>query len=427
MSRLNKILFMCLILTLVGWGNYAFSQGTGHKKQIEKHYTLYFRLNQSYIDYGYKDNGATIKKMVDDINSTLQIQGALPEKLYIVAASSPEGSEAVNTRLALKRGQQAKKLLVKLFPQYKKENIQVQSIINNWDGVIQLIEGDSQIQYKKELLAILKDRKLSNNQKDSALRRMPEAFAQIRNNLMENRRTASIVISVVLEAPEREGHKVAQAPATDFAVQIQKPAAVPQIIDYREPAAVPAPAPAPAHNYNLRLKTNTIGWALGHLNIAAEIDLAEHWSVALPFYYSGGFNYFKETVKFRGIVVQPEARYYFKGNEGFYMGAHLGLGWFNYALDGEYRIQDYKGRRPAMGGGLGFGYSRSFKKNTNWGIEFALGAGAYDVKYDKFYNEPNGYYAEVGTHTTFVGIDNASVSLTYKLGNRLKQKKEGKR
>ena len=83
---------MCLILTLVGWGNCAFSQTTAHTKQIEKHYTLYFRLNQSHIDYGYKGNGATIKQMVDDINSTLQIQGALPEKLYIVAASSPNAT-----------------------------------------------------------------------------------------------------------------------------------------------------------------------------------------------------------------------------------------------------------------------------------------------------------------------------------------------
>jgi hypothetical protein len=90
----------------------------------------------------------------------------------------------------------------------------------------------------------------------------------------------------------------------------------------------------------LTLKTNLIGLGMGHFNAAAEIDLAEHWAVSVPFYYSGGFNYFKETVKFRGIVIQPEARYYLKDNEGFYMGAHLGLGWYNFAVDGEYTIPE---------------------------------------------------------------------------------------
>jgi hypothetical protein len=165
---------------------------------------------------------------------------------------------------------------------------------------------------------------------------------------------------------------------------------------------------------DLKLKTNLIGLGMGHFNVGAELNFAEHWSVSVPFYYSGGFNYFKSTVKFRGIVIQPEVRYYFKGNEGFYLGGHLGLGWYNFALGGDYRYQDHG--RPALGGGLGLGYSMQFKENPRWGMEFTLGAGVYDVKYDMFYNEENGPYYKYGIKDTWFGIDNASVAFTYKFG-----------
>jgi hypothetical protein len=113
-------------------------------------------------------------------------------------------------------------------------------------------------------------------------------------------------------------------------------------------------------------------------------------------------------------VLQPEARYYVKGNEGFYLGAHLGLGWYNFALDGEFRIQDHRGRRPAFGGGLGLGYTLPFKKHPRWGMEFAVGAGIYDSKYDMFYNEENGPVYKTDIRKTWIGVDNASISFTYK-------------
>ena len=171
----------------------------------------------------------------------------------------------------------------------------------------------------------------------------------------------------------------------------------------------------------LSIKTNVIGWGLSAMNVAVEIDIAENWAFSLPFYYSGT-NYFKETIKFRVATLQPEIRYYIPSAKGLYAGAHMGVGWFNFALDGPYRIQDAGGKRPAWGGGLGIGYKTQFRSNPRWGMEFALGAGVYDAKYDKFYNEPNGPYVEKGMHKTFIGIDNAAVSFTYSFDLK---KKEG--
>ena len=196
----------------------------------------------------------------------------------------------------------------------------------------------------------------------------------------------------------------------------------------------------------IKVKTNLVGWGMGHANVAVEWAFAEHFSFALPFYYSGGFDYFKDTWKFRCIVLQPEVRYYFAGGKrrgstgngstgrvstggngstgGFYVGVHAGIGWYNYAVGKEFRIQDHEGERPAYGGGVAVGYSMPFKKNPRWGMEFSIGAGVYDAVYDSFYNEPNGAYAEYGKHTTWWGIDNASISFTYKFPFN---KKEGRK
>ena len=55
-----------------------------------------------------------------------------------------------------------------------------------------------------------------------------------------------------------------------------------------------------------------------------------------------------------------------------------------------------------------------FKKNPRWGMEFAVGGGVYKAKYDIFYNEFNGPYEDTAVEKIFYGVDNASVSFTYK-------------
>ena len=168
------------------------------------------------------------------------------------------------------------------------------------------------------------------------------------------------------------------------------------------------------------LKTNGIGWLMLIANASMELHFTQRVSLNLPFYYSGGVNYFVHDVKFRGIVFQPELRYHFAKAKGLYLGAHGGVGWYNFALNGDYRIQDHSGLRPAVGGGIGVGYRFHFPHLPRLGMEFSLGAGVYDAVYDKFYNEPNGPLVEEGIHTTFIGIDQASVSLIYSLGKKIK-------
>ena len=172
-----------------------------------------------------------------------------------------------------------------------------------------------------------------------------------------------------------------------------------------------------SNSLHATLKINAIGLGMAIPNVAVEFDIIPHLSIALPFYYSGGYDYFKETVKFRCAVFQPELRYYpwlkDKTNAGFYIGLHFGMGHYNFALDGDYRYQDHQGKEPAMGGGLGLGYKLRFKKNPHWGMDFAIGGGVYKTKYDLFYNENNGPYYDKGIDKLWYGVDNAAISFFY--------------
>ena len=177
---------------------------------------------------------------------------------------------------------------------------------------------------------------------------------------------------------------------------------------------------------HLHLKSNTLGLGMGIANIAAEIDLAKHWSFTLPVYYSA-WNYFKTTIKFRTFAVQPELRYWpSENNNGFFAGAHFGLAYYNFAFDGDYRYQDHNRETPAIGGGFSVGYRLPICKNNRWQVEFSLGAGIYPLHYDKFHNTPNtkdGLMTE-SIKKTYWGIDQAAVSLAYTFGLK---KKGGKR
>lgn len=169
------------------------------------------------------------------------------------------------------------------------------------------------------------------------------------------------------------------------------------------------------------LKTNTIGWGLLIANLAGEMDWGKHWSFVLPVYYSA-CNYFTSEVKFRTLTLQPELRYWFRNNHtGWYTGAHLGASWFNLAAGGDYRYQDHNRCTPALGGGLNGGYRMPMSKNGRWWLEFSLGAGVYQVDYDKFQNRKNGAWIANGKKVAFA-VDQVAVSVAYRFDKKKKEK-----
>lgn len=172
---------------------------------------------------------------------------------------------------------------------------------------------------------------------------------------------------------------------------------------------------------HLYLKTNLLGLGAAVVNLAFEVDIARHWSFSLPIYYSA-WDYFKSTLKFRTFAVQPEFRYWFsRHNDGFFLGAHFSMAYYNLAFDGTYRYQDRDGDTPALGGGLNVGYRTPLGKQGRWKMEFSVGVGYYPLEYDIFHNTRNGALSHYEKRK-YLGVDQASISLAY-MFNRNKRSK----
>ena len=401
-------------------------EGAGSEQLlVEKKYTLYFRVNESVLDSTYMGNAQVMGLIANDIQNSLKFKNDSAIQINIVASASPEGRYTRNVSLS-----QGRKKTIVAFIQKSIDvsdvTFSANSFVEDWGMVVDYVRADQSVPHRDEIMEAILSFEGEADAHMQIQQKIQEigggvAYEYLREHVFPYLRSCKIVAIYNMTRPVAHV-KIAEVESPKYALQAV-PTASP--IQQKQVERVPYAGPMPAAGFtpSLKLKINTLGLGMGHANIAFEVAAAEHISVALPFYYSGGFDYLKPTLKFRGIVLQPEVRYYIKGNEGFYIGAHAGLGWYNFALDGTYRIQDHKGRRPAYGGGLGLGYALSFKKNPRWGVEFTIGAGVYDVKYDIFYNEPNGAYAEHGVHDTFAGIDNASIAFTY----RFDFKKEGSR
>lgn len=198
-------------------------------------------------------------------------------------------------------------------------------------------------------------------------------------------------------------------------------------------AVVPVQAtdscPTERHWY---VKSNLPAWLMLWTNVAGEIDLNSRWSVSLPVYYSG-FNYFSSTRKYRVLAAVPEARFWFNRgrwhlpHDGWFVNAHFGFAFFNYAKGGDNRYQDHDGKTPAWGGGVGGGYRLNLGKSGRWKLEFVAGIGVYALDYDIFQNRHNGFLIGRKKRTA-ICIDNVAVSLcrTFDLDKHSKKGKGGR-
>lgn len=380
-----------------------------------------FRVNSTQIDSTYGNNAERLQEITSVLQGILNDTTVNVLQLSFCGTASPEGCYQLNKKLAQGRLEALEKMV--------RNKVAVpDSIITRdseyipWNYLATMVE-DSDISHKEEILGILKGESEivdyhSGQHIDSRILKLRDldngkVWQEMNRRFFSRMRNACVVFvtfkhmpppPVVIPEPVIEEVEV-----PIDTVEILEPA--PVIVD-----TVPDPAPIVKEwERKLYVKTNALGLGLAIANAAVEIDLCKHWSFNLPVYYSA-WDYFSETIKFRTLAVQPEIRYWFSEknlkNDGWFVGAHFGLAYYNIATDGEYRTQDHDGTSPALGGGLAVGYRMPISKNNRWKVEFSIGVGAYSLHYDKFRNYHNGLlvYTE---KKTYIGIDQASVSFSY--------------
>ena len=396
----------------------------GQEKRMEV--CVDFRVNKTNLDSSFSGNAMRVQEIISFLQEIRQDSTVRIVEVSFCGAASPEGSYQLNRQLAQGRLSSLEKLV--------RQEVEIpDSVITRndsyipWDILKSLVK-DSELTHKEEVLAILEEESRlvdyhhPNTHIDNRIVKIKQldegrVWQQINRQFFSSMRNACTVIVTYRDELQTEPEVISQPVEPEVKTE-SEPA----------PVVVPEPEPVPeiitgteGWNRQLHVKTNAIGLAMAIANAGVEVDLAPHWSFTLPVYYSA-WDYFKSTIKFRTFAVQPEFRYWFsENNHKFFIGAHFGYAQYNIAVDGNYRYQDHDGKSPALGGGVSVGYRMPISKNDKWHIEFTLGAGAYRLHYDRFYNVNNGKLMD--THKkTYCGVDNAAVNISYRF-NLNKRKK----
>lgn len=398
----------------------------GDKKYTlrKKEKFITFRVGKSNIDTTYMDNAAALANMQQWIETYKNDEMVDLVSVEISGSASPEGSSSLNHRLAEER--------LAALEKYLRSNIEVPDSIlvrNNHHVslhhlaalvdaspafseaqkslVYAVAYDDSQsVDERINKLKTFHGGKLWNKMLKTVFPDMRNAFAVIVTRKSELAKQIDEVVEEIEETYVEEVESV-EEPVEEIPEEpVEEPVE-------EQPAEEPVEEPVEMRPVvRLHVKNNALMDAIAITNIGVEVDFADYWSFSLPVYYSA-WNYFRPDLKFRVLGTQPELRFWPMGNiRGLFVGAHFGVTSFNIATTGEWRYQDHDGVKPAIGGGLSVGYRLPLSKDGHWNVEFGLGAGAYSVHYDEFYNVEDGLLANT-YKKTYWGLDNVSVTFSY--------------
>ena len=417
---ISKPRVLLLILTLFGCVGMA---GAQTDPQTERaHFRIRYVINRPEVDATFVDNDSRMTNMRDFLEAAKQDSLIRFTKVTFRGTASPDGAYDFNVWLCENRLRTFKELV------YSYIDIPDSIIKSNtsdipWDGFRKKV-AESDIPHRDEVLAII----------DEGPKLVPYwNNRRIDHRLLRLKKMYGGSVWEVLKSPILRDLRFGDAVFEYYHVRPLYPSPVVPFTNELQPVAAPASVPAfvyvePEEEWipRLHLKTNLIGLAMLNANFAVEVDMARHWSFTFPVYYCG-MDWFKSTIKFRNFTIQPEFRYWFRrsDNDGFFLGAHFELSYYNFAFDGKYRFQDYRGRTPAIGGGLSAGYRMPISKNNRWRVEFTIGAGIYPLDYSLFDNTPDVRDGQWMSRNkkTYIGIDQAAITFAYSFD--LKKRKKG--
>ena len=371
--------------------------------------TIYFRFDKTAIDSTYSNNRDKLRIFHALFSDSTRV--SLIDSIHIYAYSSPEGRQAYNETLAVRRASAMKEYLLSTYPFLEHCSINSFPKGENWEGLRELIVNDDNFPEREEVLMIL-DKVEDSDKRERLIKRLNggSAFRYIQKNILPLLRNAmvctvwvddrlrekvSIPLSAELSTPLSRGVGVCSYAPTDI-IRLD---------------ALTHPLPplkrGVKRNYSA-LKTNLATWAASCINLAYETQIGKHFSIDIPLMWSSWD--ISKSHALRIIGTQPEFRYWLTTpGRGHFFGLHAHAARYNLKWN-DTRYQDTN--RPLLGGGISYGYLLPF--NETWGMEFNIGAGYANTRYNLYHNTNNGACFDTRT-LNYWGITRIGLSFIYKL------------
>jgi hypothetical protein len=163
----------------------------------------------------------------------------------------------------------------------------------------------------------------------------------------------------------------------------------------------------------VNIKTNALETAMLVANIGVEFRITPRLSFDMIWHYSP-YDYFVSDRKIRIYGIEPEVRFWWCEAlvKGHFVGLHVPIAGFNVQLSDRFRYQDPN--HALCGVGISYGYAMPLDKRGKWGIEFTIGVGYVDVKYDVYSGKCNGAYLRTERRNYF-GPTRLGVDISYRI------------
>ena len=292
----------------------------------------------------------------------------------------------------------------------------------DWDGLAALVESDSSVPDRDEVLNILqntpvwiydKQGRIVDGRKKQLMelcggkiyRLLQERFfAELRNCTIElHYKTGDAPGQQIARVHDSMPHPAASIqdrPRTDEAGRTTPNEQHPKQAPGQIAEQVPGTASVSARHeplYRLAIKTNLLYDAVGMPSLEAEYRIDDRWSVNLE----GEVAWWSKKPRHRYYqiaTISPEARYWFKTRQpwhGHYLGVFVGGSWYNL----ENGARGYKGDFWMVG--LSYGYM--FPLGRRLSLETGLGIGFLHTKYEEYLPIDGHYVYQQTSRTNWLG------------------------
>lgn len=382
-----------------------------------------FRVNSSTIDEAYRDN-ATFIARVDSISKCISADPDLQiVSLEICGSASPEGPAENNRRLSNARMLALDRYLREYF-EFADSVVAYNDQYIPWDYLAELVKADPKpISRKDDVLSILAKTDLvgydswgrKQDGRINAIQALDngQTWRQLNQLYFEQMRHAWFIMVVLRPVEPEPVVEPEPEPVVEPEPEpIVEPEPEPVVEPEPEPIVEPEPVvEAPARMMSVKINAAEVAALIA--NIGFEFRLAPRLSLDVIGHYSP-YDYFNEARKIRVFAIQPEVRYWWGEAlvRGHFVGLHIPVAGFNVQLNDRYRFQDPN--RAICGVGVSYGYAMPLGKSGKWGVEFTIGMGYLNIKYDVYEGVHNGKYVRSGTSNYF-GPTRLGVDFSYRI------------
>lgn len=379
-------------------------------QEREESQKFYYAVGKAVIDSSYMNNAATIA----ELRTLLENTGTANLKYVVIeSGSSPDGSEAVNNRLAVQRGQALARFLEASIPEgILKGRTSVKYGGEDWQGLRRLVETDATIDsgLRSRILGII-DSNVPVKTKKARMSALPE-YRQIVDKYYPELRYAYLYLAYIIPPP--------QVPVLSTDIEIEDEP-FPPIPDF-EPLDETLPVFSFMEMPMIEVKKPVLAIATNLLydlaitpNVALELPLGQRWSMygeyTFPWWTASKNNRAWQILKW-----DLGTRYWMSPRSiaqdvltGHFLGLDLSGGYYdiepnNKGWQGEFILA-----------GLEYGYAWRLGKKGNWRLDLSAAAGWMGTEYRYYEGTDDSahlLYKHTGRYNWF-GPVKAAISIKY--------------